>query len=137
MFRLLFDANHRVLLTRFFGTLSREDLSAAAESARALMKREGPVRGLIDFSDVQTIDVSIEHFVSRARKPAVLADGERVYVMPRPDLYGLGRMYGTYQGLAGNREPSVVRTLAEAYVSLGLTEPDFRPVPESTLDRLA
>lgn len=134
MFTLLYDRKHRVLLTRFSGTLSSEDLSALAESARAFTNREGLVRGLFDFSDVQVVDIPTHVLVNHAQQPAVLAGQDRVYVMPRPDLYGLGRMYGTYQRHFGDREPLVAHTLAEAYTALGIAAPDFQPIPDSGTD---
>lgn len=60
-----------------------------------------------------------------------MPDYHRVFVVPRDDLYGLARMYATYQRASGNPEPILVRSLDEAYRFLNLTNPDFQPIADS------
>lgn len=134
MFALFFERRHNVLLVRFSDRLARDDLSRLDRAARELVARQGPSRGLVDFTAVEVIEVDTAEFIRRGQQAAIMTDQDRVYVMPRPDLFGLGRMFSTYQKIGGNREPLVVRTMDEAYRALELVDPEFEPLPPSESD---
>ena len=126
---LAFEPNHRVLRVRFSGRMSQEGLHNLDASVVAFVKKEGPTRGfVIDCSAVDDFDVPTGEFVRRGQRKSVVSDQQRVYVMPRDDMYGLGRMFGTYQRIAGKREPLVVKTIGEAYSELSLTDPVFEEI---------
>ena len=126
---LAFEPNHRVLRVQFFGRMSQEGLHNLDASVVAFVKKEGPTRGfVIDCSAVDDFDVPTGEFVRRGMRQSIVSDQERVYVMPRDDMYGLGRMFGTYQRIAGKREPLVVKTIGEAYSALRLTNPVFEEI---------
>jgi len=55
MFTLAFEHTHRVLLTRFTGWLSSEDIVQLDRAVVAFVVRAGPVRGLLDFSGIEGI----------------------------------------------------------------------------------
>jgi hypothetical protein len=133
MLALFFESRSNVLLVRFSGRLAREDLDGLYQAARDLVARQGVSRGLVDFTEVDEVAVDTGEFIRRGQQAAIMTDQDRVYVMPRPDLFGLGRMFSTYQKIGGNREPLVVRTLDEAYRALDLVDPQFEPLslPES------
>jgi len=133
MFALFFEHRHRVLLVRFSDRLTQDDLAGLYRDARAFVARHGVTRGLVDFTEVTLVDVDTAEFIRRGQQAAVMTGQDRVYVMPRPDLFGLGRMFSTYQKISGNREPLLVRSLAEAYTALDLAGPDFQPLSESDL----
>jgi hypothetical protein len=126
MFTLLIDRKHRVLLTRFSGTLRHEVLLAQAVAARKIAASEGPTRGLLDFSAVKTIDMSIETAKEMGARPQNITNQVRVYVMPNSDQFAGARMFGAYQDIAGNIAPHVVRTMIEAYSFLEIADPDFQ-----------
>jgi hypothetical protein len=128
MFTLFLDRKHRVVLTRFSGTLRHEVLMAQAVAARRIATSEGPTRGLLDFSHVDAVDISVETLKMMGARPQNITDQVRVYVIPNDDHFGGARMFGTYQDLSGNIAPQIVRTMAEAYGILQITDPDFQPL---------
>lgn len=128
MFTLLFERKHRVLLTRFAGIFTREVVEAQMVAARRIEAIEGPTRALYDFQDVQVVDIPYATLSAMGQLPQTFANQLRVYVMPRPELFGTGRIFGAYQEFSGNRQPLIYRTMAEAYAALELKEPDFQPV---------
>lgn len=127
---LSFERQSRILRVQFSGRMCQDGLNSLDASVVAFVKKEGPTRGfVIDCSAVDEFDVPTGEFVRRGqRNNSVVADQDRVYVMPRDDMYGLGRMFGTYQRMVGKREPIIVKTLGEAYSALNLTDPDFQEV---------
>ena len=128
MFTLLIDRKHKVLLTRFSGTLRLEALLTQAVAARTIAESEGPTRSLVDLSLVTTTDIPIEMAKEMGRRPQNIPNQVRVYVIPNNDQFGGARMFGTYQDISGNVPPQIVRTMAEAYRALLITDPDFQPL---------
>jgi hypothetical protein len=128
MFSLFFERKHRVLMTRFVGIFRREVVEAQMVAARRIAVIEGPTRALYDFDSVEAVDIPAASLREMGRLPQTLPNQLRVYVMPRPELFGMGRTFATYQGLTGNREPLIFRTTAEAYAALDLKDPDFQPI---------
>jgi hypothetical protein len=123
---LKFERNRRILLVQFSGVLSREGLNGLDAAVVAFVKKEGPTKGfVIDCSRVEDVSVPTGEFVRRGQRNSVVADQERVYIMPREDMFGLGRMFGTYQRMVGKKEPIVVKTLTEAFDALKLNDPCF------------
>ena len=126
---LAFEPHHRVLRVAFSGRMSQEGLNNLDSSVVAFVKKEGPTLGfVIDCSAVEDFDVPTGEFVRRGQRKSVVGQQDRVYVMPRDDMYGLGRLFGTYQRICGNHEPLVVKTIGEAYSALHLTDPHFQEI---------
>jgi hypothetical protein len=59
-----------------------------------------------------------------------MAGEQRVLVASRPEVFGIVRMFGLNQASTGD-EPLVLRTMDEAYATLGLDAPDFQPLDQS------
>ena len=57
--------------------------------------------------------------------------GLRILVAPAGASEGFGRSFGNQQRTAGNSQPMIVATLAEAYALLDLKNPNFEPVEQS------
>jgi len=127
---LYIERKQSVLMVKFSQRMTQEDLHQLDSAVVAFVKKEGQTRGfLIDCTDVEDLAVPTGVFVRRGQRSAnVVSDQQRVYVMPQPDLFGMGRMFGTYQRMAGKKEPLVVKTLVEAFEALGLSDPMFEPV---------
>ena len=117
-------------MVKFSSSMTQEDLNNLDTAVVAFIKKEGATRGfLIDCTDVEDLAVPTGVFVRRGQRSAnVVSDQERVYVMPQPDLFGMGRMFGTYQRMVGKKEPLVVKTLTEAFCALKLDDPAFEAV---------
>lgn len=128
MLDLFYERRHNVVLVRLSGVMSSEDI---AEHDRALLNflagREG-VRGLYDFSSVDTLAVPISKINQRGQRPSMI-DGMRVLVAA-PGAVGLDFAVRIADQLraAGHREPLIVETLADAYRALELDNPQFERI---------
>lgn len=128
MLGLFYERRHNVVLVRLSGVMSSEDI---AEHDRALLNflagREG-VRGLYDFSSVDTLAVPISKINQRGQRPSMI-DGMRVLVAA-PGAVGLDFAVRIADQLraAGHREPLIVETLADAYRALELDNPQFERI---------
>ncbi len=129
MLSLAFERTHKVLLVKFSGNMTNEDLHILDSRVVAFLKNDGPTSGfIIDCSEVEDFNVPTAEFVRRGQRTSMVDDIDRVYVMPSADLYGMGRLFGTYQRMAGKREPLIVKTLIEAFTALNLADPRFEPL---------
>ncbi len=125
MIDVLFDAIRRIALVRFSGPLTAADLQGVGVVGRQLAEREAPAWRIIDFSAVEQVQVATQVFAGLGMAPAV--EGNRIYVVPNPELFGLARLYAAYQRHSGSEnQPVLVTTLAEACATIGVT-PDFEP----------
>lgn len=129
MLRISFERKFRVLLASFSGTFVPADIAFLNARVADVRNSQGPVRGIVDMTAVEVIGVTLDDMTQAARgQPQIMTGQERVYVIPQTLLFGMGRLFGTYQGLAGYIEPHVVRTMLEACKILGLVDPDFQPL---------
>ncbi len=136
MFQLLFEARHRVLMTRIYGTYVQDDIVLRDRAAARFVARHGLMRGLMDFSGMEAVDMPIDRLVRRAHEPPVLPGQARVILAPEPLGYELNRVVIAHQLYSRKVEPLLVRTRAEAYEALGLVDPTFEPVESNEADQL-
>lgn len=117
-----------MLLLTFGKTVTKATLLAAYDAAEHFIAAEGPCRGIVDFSAVENAVISAEDLRAISRRPAAFPAGvPRVFVAPRPRVYGMARMYQIIRDdLASDLD--VVHTLEEAYALLGLESPDFKTI---------
>lgn len=128
MFMLLFEAQEKVLLVRYGGVLTSQDISTLDAVTLGIVAREGYVRSIFDCTDVKTVAIPRSSLAERARKLRMNPGKDRVTVAPQQEIYDLFRDYAQMQLDFGNGELMVVRTLAEAFELLGLFKPDFQAV---------
>jgi len=129
MFALLFGAREKVMLTRYSGVFSSDDMSALDEFVAGFIAREGYyVRSIFDFTAVKAIAVPRLRLLERGRKARMNPDQDRVAVAPQQEIYDLCCDYAQGQLDIGNGKLMVVRTLPEALHLLGLSNPDFQPL---------
>jgi hypothetical protein len=126
-FQLLFDAEHKVLLARFDGTVTAETVMAMVATARRFAERQGPGPAIADFTAVERFDVDPDFIRSLAQAPPVMVGHKRVLVAPADEIFGSLRMFEMHQS-AGGDEPLVVRSLDRAYEVLGIKDLDFQPI---------
>jgi hypothetical protein len=129
--RIMFDIGvceaKQVALIRFSGELTESDFSGLDRIA-------GNARGraefdcIFDFTAVEKLELATEFVAKRGELPQAFKDRERIYVVPQDDLKLLTRLYAAYQTAKGWRSPSIVATLDEALLRLGVAQADFRPV---------
>jgi hypothetical protein len=128
MFDIAYDAKHSVLLSRFFGTYSPADITLRDNAVRRFVAKNGLVRGLMDFSAVTAIDVPLDLLIQRAHQPGILTGHQRVIVAPTEPSYSFNRLVAAHQLFARKTEPVLVRSIGEAYDSLGIVNPAFSAV---------
>jgi hypothetical protein len=128
VFTLFFDPRDRVLLTHYSGVFSSEDISALDEFVAGFVAREGYVRSIFDFTDVEAVAIPRTRLLERGRKSRMNPGRDRVIVAPQWEIYELYREYAQIQMDVGNGKLMVVRTLAEALDLLSLNNPDFQPI---------
>lgn len=128
MFTLAFEHMHRVLLVRFTGIFTPEDIAQLDRAVMEFAAQAGPVRRLLDFSNIEAFAISHTLLAERGRLVAIMPSEERVIVAPNVEVYDLARAYASQQRDFGNLEPRVVMSLWDAYRLLGLNAPEFQPV---------
>jgi hypothetical protein len=126
-FKLFYDREQVVQLVRFGSVINRDTLTAMRVAAKRFVERSGPCRAIVDFSGVETVDVSSNFITDLARGGSVIGGERRVMVAPKPEIFGLSRMYELQQSDRDD-EIVVVQTLEEAEKALGLHSPNFEPV---------
>ncbi len=129
-FRFEFDPVNKILLVRFEGRLTDESLAEATRAARKHWAATDARAGITDCSSVTEFAVSPELVRNLPlQKPPMpdVTENSLVIVMSSPAGYGLARMYQ----IVGDRTlPSVnvVRTMDEAFATLGVQSPHFEPL---------
>jgi hypothetical protein len=128
-----FDPVNRVLRIRFEGELTEEILWEYYKDG----KRHAPpdARGAIfDLSAVSSIQVKSAAMQELARMPPIIDDPLPRFIVASSDFaYGLARMFQSYGGKT-RQALHVVRTITEAYSSLGITVEHFRALELSDQD---
>jgi hypothetical protein len=125
---LLLHRPAMILMTRFHGMFVSEDIAAIDAFVPRFVQSNGPVRGILDFTEVTVVAVPLTKFIERGRKPELVPGRQRIIVAPTSQMFGLGRMFQSYQELSGNCAPRVVRSLDEAYAAMGVIRRDFEPI---------
>lgn len=124
----LVDHQHGVLMARFEGALTDQSIIELDESLRQYVETHGMCRGILDLSHVTNASVTMSFLVQRAQANPLIA-GQRVFVGLSDHVYGLLRLFQTYQGITTSQQPPiVVRTMEEAYSQIGLESSNFEPV---------
>jgi hypothetical protein len=128
MFDLAYDEKHNILLSRFFGKYSPADITLRDNAVRRFVTKNGLTRGLMDFSGVDSIEVPLDLLIRRAHEPGILTGRKRVIVAPSESTYAVQRVVAAHQLYARKAEPVLVRSVGEAYDSLGAINPTFSPI---------
>ena len=124
-----FDSRNQVLNCSFKDRVSDEELTEYYEVATRCVEQIKPRAAIVDFSDVSDFDVSPGTLRRLASRPPVMPNPAqpRVVVAPRPDIYGLARIF-QIEGEATRPSFHVVRTLQEACTILGVHTFEFAPI---------
>jgi hypothetical protein len=129
MFTLFFEAREKVMLTRYTGVLSSDDIAALDEFVRGFVAREGfYVRSIFDLTGVEVFAIPRPQLFKRGRKLRINPGQDRVFVAPQHEIYELYREYAQDQLDIGNGKMMVVKCLDEALRLLRLHDPDFQPL---------
>jgi hypothetical protein len=127
MLRLAYDRKNRVLLVTISGIFASAELEALDRAVIGFAAREGRMRAIYDYTDVEAFAVPESRIVQRAQQPSIMHE-PRVVVASRA-LGGAGaRAFARHQRDAARREAVIVGTLEEAYAMLQLRNPQFETV---------
>jgi hypothetical protein len=135
MFHLSFDAEHRVLLSSFSGTYAPDDITLRDGAVRRFVAANGLVNGIMDFSAVDRISVSMDLLIERSHQPPILRGRKRVIVAPDEPALAFNRLVAAHQLYARKEEPALVRSMREACGILGVLTPRFVPLPPDAASR--
>ena len=136
MFDLAYDAKHSVLLSRFSGAYSPADIALRDNAVRRFVAKNGLVRGLMDYSAVDSIDVPLDLLIQRAHQPGILTGHQRVIVAPSEPAYSFNRLVAAHQLFARKAEPVLVRSVSDAFGALRMIDPAFSPIGVDKADHL-
>jgi hypothetical protein len=128
LFDLLFDARHNVLMTRLHGRYVEADIILRDKAVARFVARNGVARGIMDFSDIESVEVTVDYVVRRSAAPVPLEGQARVIVAPRDPVWTLTRIFAAHQLHRHGTEPMLVRSLDEAYWALNIERPEFELV---------
>ena len=128
MFDLAYDAKHSVLLSRFSGTYSPADIALRDNAVHRFVAKNGLVRGLMDYSAVDSIDVPLDLLIQRAHQPGILTGHQRVIVAPSEPAYSFNRLVAAHQLFARKAEPVLVRSVSDAFGLLRMIDLAFSPI---------
>jgi hypothetical protein len=117
MFTLEFDRTHNVLLTRFSGMLLPNDIRNLDQSVPLFVRDRGPVRRILDFSDVSTVAIPESFLGSRSRPTQIFLGQAHVFVVPQEELLALVPRYVRQQRDYGNLNPPSCRRLVKPTLS--------------------
>lgn len=126
------DSDNGIVLARFTGRVTDELFAEFFRSGgrRAFASLEFRA-SLIDFSEVTSFDVSPALARTIAWEPPIDPDASRVRVIVAPEahVFGTCRIFAS-QGEDTRPNLHVVRSLAHAYIILGVVDPKFEPIAE-------
>src|SRR5260370_38822054 len=92
MFTLFFEAREKVMLTRYTGVLSYDDIAALDEFVRGFVAREGfYVRSIFDLTGVEVFAIPRPQLLRRGRKLRNNPAQDRAFVTPQHAIYGIYR----------------------------------------------
>lgn len=128
MFQLLFDPRHNVLMTRFHGVYVPDDIALRDLAVARFVAEHGLARGILDYTDVEAIDVPIDLVVRRGSGQPLLPGQTRVIVAPASQTWEMCQVIAALQRYSRKVEPLVVRSRDEAFRVLEIDEPRFEPL---------
>jgi hypothetical protein len=129
MFTILFEAREKVMLTRYSGVFSSDDISSHDEFVAGFIAREGIyLRTIFDFTAVEAVAIPRQRLLERGKKLRTNPGQDRIVVAPQQDIYELFRDYAQAQLDIGNGKMMVVQRFDEALRLLGLRDPNFQPL---------
>ena len=136
VFGLLFDSANAVLITQFHGNLVEADVVVRDNAVSRFVECHGLVRGIMDYTAVEAVEMSVDFIVGRATAPPLLPGAPRLIVAPREPSYSLNRVIAAHQLYSRKLEPLIVNTLDEAHRALGIANPMYQALEPDDATRL-
>jgi hypothetical protein len=118
------DPTHQVLRATVTGTMTDSAFREMYASVSHFAAAGGPYAGILDLSGVTGNQLSLETIRDLAKQPPAVPLGRpRVVVAPRPEEYGLLRMFELWREMG--RQFRIVLSMDDAYAMLGVSPEDF------------
>jgi len=127
MLSLAYDRKHRVLRVTISGIFASQDMDEVDFTVIEFVARQGQVRCIFDYTEVEAFAVPESLMARRAQQPLIVRE-QRVIVASRVAGGEAARVYVRYQREAGQREAAIVDNLEDAYLLLRLRNPRFEAV---------
>lgn len=122
MLSLSYARRQNILMARFSGVFSSQDMDELDRAVIAFTARQGPSHGLVDFSGIDAVSLPPSRLLQRSQQPPFSPGYKRVFVAPGPPSLELARTFAEQQILAGGIGPVIVATLEEAYQHLRIAK---------------
>jgi hypothetical protein len=121
-----FDSKNRIIRCRFEGSLTDQTLRDYYGVAAKVVAAKVPCAGILDMSDVTSVDISPQTVRELASSPPTIPDpaSPRFIIAASPLLFGLGRMFELH-GQETRPNLHVVPSAKQVWVILGVEEPQF------------
>ena len=116
----------RILLITFPLPVTRETLQRLATERAAVIRREGGMDMIVDFTDSPPVAIPTQLTHEHVAKPSPVPGFRRVYVAPRDELFGSLCMYAIPHN---DPHVQVVRSLDAAFAEFGVASGEFEPLP--------
>jgi len=133
-----FAPTHRILVGRFTGLVTDEELTNFYRMATLMVEALDPLAGITDFSGVEALEVTPETIRTLASFPPIIPQRNRprVVVASTESTFEMAQNFKLEGGMT-RPNLHVVRTIQEAWAIIGVDEPEIRPIPEAleTSDR--
>ena len=115
----------RILLISFPLPVTRESLQRLDVERAAVIRREGAMDMIVDFTDSAPVNIPSRLTHERVAMPSPMPGFRRVYVAPHDELFGSMRMYAIPHD---DPRVEVVRSLDMAFATLGVAPGEFEPL---------
>ena len=128
MFNIAFDRRQKVVLVRFSGRFTADDLAGLDDIARVIIEAEDPMDVIFDFSAAEAVDLTRDAIVRRGQQPQLQPGQRRAIVAPTAAKFELAKLFAQSQSAAGSTPPLVTRSLDEALRGFGRTALETHPI---------
>ena len=129
-----FDPVHQILRSTFTGKVTDGDLLNYQRMTALLVSALDPLAAIADFTDADPFEATPDGVRRLAKLPPAMpkTDRPRVIVAPVDHVFGMARIF-EIEGEATRPSLHIVRSVAEAWVIIGVVEPHFEPIPSHIL----
>jgi hypothetical protein len=121
-----FDSANKILQCRFTGRVSDEELKHFYEATAQYAGALGPHGAIVDFTGVESFDVTPLTVRVLAKAAPAVPDPHRprIIVASSPHIFGMARMF-EFEGESTRPSLHVVRRVEDAWTILGVERPHF------------
>lgn len=128
---LSYDRQFNILLARFSGIFSSQDIADGDAAALAFVAAHGAVHAILDFGAVEAVAVPVSKLILRAQQPWASPTARHIIVVPQASFRELAQTFTAHQRQSGLATTELAASLDEALSLLGAVNPAFEKVDAS------